>query len=408
MKYQRIAQFKRPFRFIMTAVITAAVFCSSAYAEKRVPQIQVGAQSVDEYIPLLKGSRVCLLSNQSGIVPSGKHDLDILLENGIDVVLIMTPEHGFRGNVDAGETLDEPVDPKTGVPICSLYSRTGAPIEFDREFMNGFDILVFDLQDVGVRFYTYYVTMKRMMEVCAEFGKKMIILDRPNPIGFLVDGPKLDMKYKSAAAALPIPVAHGMTLGELAGMINGEKWLDNGLQCDITVIKCKNYTHQSRYTLPVKPSPNIPDMRSVYLYPSMCYFEATPVSLGRGTDWAFQMYGHPNMKGYDFEFTPRSTESSHNPIQKDKTCYGVDLRTQPSDEEILANGVNLEYLIDAYNNLNLGDHFFRPAFEILMGQGYVRRMIEAGATAEQIKACWAKDVEDFKRERRPYLLYPEY
>lgn len=389
----------------LASLLASTFFCTIASAKSK--EVKVGAESVDEYIPLVKGKKVCLLSNQSGIVPSGKHDLDILIENGIDVVLIMTPEHGFRGNVDAGETLDDPVDPKTGVPICSLYKKGGAPQELDKAFMNKFDVLVFDLQDVGVRFYTYYVTMKRMMEVCAEFGKKMIILDRPNPIGFIVDGPKLDMRYKSAAAALPIPVAHGMTLGELAGMINGENWLDNGLKCDITVIKCRNYTHQTRYKLPVKPSPNIPDMRSVYLYPSMCYFEATPVSVGRGTDWAFQMYGHPNMKGYDYEFTPRSTESAHNPIQKDKTCYGVDLRTEPSEEEILANGVNLEYLIDAYNNLNLGDHFFRSAFEILMGQGYVRKMIEAGATAAEIKACWAKDVEDFKRERRPYLLYPE-
>ena len=388
-------------------LLVAAGVSAAAEEGKYATDIEVGAQQTGEYIPLVKGKKVCLLSNQSGIVPSGKHDLDILIENGIDVVLIMTPEHGFRGAEDARETLDDAVDPGTGVPICSLYDKRGLPIAFDQELMNKFDVLVFDLQDVGVRFYTYYVTMKRMMQACAEYGRKMIVLDRPNPIGFMVDGPKLDMKYKSAAAALPIPVAHGMTLGELAGMINGEKWLDDGVQCDITVIKCRNYTHASRYKLPVKPSPNIPDMRSVYLYPSMCYFEATAVSVGRGTDWAFQMYGHPNMKGYDFEFTPRSTPSAHHPIQMDKVCCGVDLRTEPSEEEILANGVNLEYVIDAYNNLNLGDHFFRSAFEILMGQGYVRKMIEAGATAAEIKACWAQDVEDFKRERRPYLLYPE-
>ena len=390
----------------MKKILLLAGLVLSLASLQAQPRIMTGAEALDEYLPLLQGQRVSILSNQTGIIEPGKHILDTLLALKVNVVSIFSPEHGFRGTADAGEVVHSSVDEQTGVPIRSLYDgKGGVPSD---EAMSEFDVLIFDLQDVGCRFYTYNVTMGKMMGVCAKHGKKMIVLDRPNPIGFYVDGPILDMKYKSAAAALPIPVAHGMTLGELAGMINGEKWLDNGLQCDITVIKCKNYTHQSRYTLPVKPSPNIPDMRSVYLYPSMCYFEATPVSLGRGTDWAFQMYGHPNMKGYDFEFTPRSTESSHNPIQKDKTCYGVDLRTQPSDEEILANGVNLEYLIDAYNNLNLGDHFFRPAFEILMGQGYVRRMIEAGATAEQIKACWAKDVEDFKRERRPYLLYPEY
>lgn len=317
----------------------------------------------------------------------------------------MSPEHGFRGDADAGEAVGNSVDPKTGVPIKSLYGNNDkTPIS---QTMDMFDILLFDLQDVGVRFYTYYVTMVNMMATCAEYDKEFIILDRPNPIGFYVDGPILDMKYKSGVGGLPIPTVHGMTLGELAMMANGEGWLKGGVKCDLKVVKCKNYTHAKLYRLPLKPSPNLPDMRSIYLYPSTCYFEATPVSLGRGTNKAFQMYGHPNMKGYDFSFIPRSIPGAKNPPQLDKVCYGVDLRTTPSIDEINAKGIDLSYIIDAYNNLNLGDHFFRSFFELETGQAYVRQMIKEGKSADQIKAMWQEDVAKFKEQRKPYLLYPE-
>ena len=367
-------------------------------------EIKTGAESVNEYLPLLKGKKVAVLSNQTGII--GKtHLVDSLVALKVNVVAIMSPEHGFRGDADAGEHVSSSVDQKTGIPIKSLYEgNTNKP---SAELIKQIDVLVFDLQDVGVRFYTYLTTMARMMEACAENGKKMIVLDRPNPIGFYVDGPILDMKHKSGVGWLPIPVVHGMTLGELAMMINGEKWLTNGIQCDITVIKCKNYTHESMYTLPVKPSPNLPDMRSIYLYPSTCYFEATPVSLGRGTDKAFQMYGHPNMKGYSFSFTPRSIPGAKFPPQLNKECFGVDLRTTPSIEEINKTGINLEYVIDAYKNLNLDDHFFRSFFELLIGKSYVRKMIMEGKSAAEIKAMWADDVVKFKQQRKPYLLYPE-
>lgn len=366
--------------------------------------IKTGAESVSEYLPLLQGKKVAVLSNQTGMI--GKtHLVDSLVALKINVVAIMSPEHGFRGDADAGEHVSSSVDQKTGIPIKSLYEgNTGKPAS---ELMKEIDVMVFDLQDVGVRFYTYLTTMARMMEACAENGVKMVILDRPNPIGFYVDGPILDMKYKSGVGWLPIPTVHGMTLGELAGMINGEKWLKDGIQCDIKVIKCKNYTHASMYQLPVKPSPNLPDMRSIYLYPSTCYFEATPVSLGRGTTTAFQMYGHPNMKGYKFSFTPRSIPGAKFPPQLDKECFGVDLRKTPSIEEINKAGINLEYVVDAYKNLNLDDHFFRSFFENLIGQGYVRKMIKEGKTAAEIKAMWAGDVAKFKEQRRPYLLYPE-
>lgn len=371
--------------------------------------IETGAQQVKEYLPLLKGKRVCILSNHTGMVTPRTHVLDTLLSKKINVTCIMSPEHGFRGTADAGEHVASSIDSRTGIPIKSLYE--GKERRPARETIDNFDVLVFDLQDVGARFYTYYVTMINMMAVCAEEGKDFIVLDRPNPLGFYVDGPILDVKYKSGVGGLPIPVVHGMTLGELAYMANEEGWLTWGkenakpLKCKLKVIKCRNYTHDKLYRLPLKPSPNLPDMRAIYLYPSTCYFEATPVSLGRGTDKAFEMYGHPNMKGYNFSFTPRSVPGAKNPPQLNKECWGVDLREKPSIEEINKDGINLEYVIDAYNNLNLDDHFFRSMFELEIGQAYVRRMIKAGKSAKEIEAMWVKDVEEFKEKRKPYLLY---
>ena len=247
---------------------------------------------------------------------------------------------------------------------------------------------------------------KRIASILEEHGKKVLVLDRPNPNGHYVDGPILDMKYKSGVGWLPIPIVHGLTLGELARMVNGEKWLPQGRTCELTVIPCKNYTHQTLYRLPIPPSPNLPNMKAVYLYPSLCFFEATPVSLGRGTSLPFQIYGHPNMLGYNFSFTPRSIAGAKNPPQLNRKCYGVDL-SQLTDEEILAKGIDLSYLIDAYRNLHLDDFFFSSFFEKLTGVGYVRKMIEAGKSADAIKARWQPDVHRFKQQRKPYLLYPE-
>lgn len=364
-------------------------------------RVILGAEQTKAYLPILKNKRVALFSNHTGMV-GNKHTLDILLENKINVVAVFSPEHGFRGTADAGEHVSNSVDEKTGVPILSLYDgNLGRPSE---ENIRKFDVLVVDIQDVGLRFYTYYASMVRLMDACAEFNRKMLILDRPNPNGFYVDGPILDMKYKSGVGWLPIPVVHGMTLGEIALMTNGERWLPASRVCDVTVIPCKNYTHQTRYILPIPPSPNLPNMKSIYLYPSTCYFEATPVSLGRGTDKPFQVYGHPNMKGYDFTFTPRSISGAKNPPQLDRLCYGVDLSGK-SDEEIWEKGIDLSYLIDAYRNLNLDDHFFRPFFELLIGNENVRKMIKAGKSAEEIKESWKVDVERFKEQRKPYLIY---
>ncbi len=363
----------------------------------------VGAACTDEYFPLLEGNRVAVMSNHTGMVGK-EHLVDLLKRSDINVTVAFAPEHGFRGDADAGEKVSDMTDPKTGIPIRSLYqNKTGKP---SAEDMALFDILLFDIQDVGLRFYTYYVSMFRLMDICAEYNKKMIVLDRPNPNGHYVDGPILNMKYKSGVGWLPIPIVHGMTLGELALMINGEKWLPQKRECHLTVIKCKNYTHQTKYSLPIPPSPNLPNMKSIYLYPSTCLFEGTPVSLGRGTSFPFQVYGHPKMTGYVFSFTPKSIPGAKNPPLLNQLCFGIDLRTIP-DEKIWEKGLDLSYIIDAYKNLKMGDPFFTSFFEKLVGVDYIRTMIINGKNADEIKLMWQDDVKKFKIQRKPYLLYNE-
>lgn len=364
-------------------------------------KVIVGAESTAEYFPFLKDKRIGVFTNHTGMV-GNEHLVDLLKREGFQVVVIFSPEHGFRGNADAGEKVGDETDAKTGIPVYSLYkSNTGKP---DNRIMSGIDLLITDIQDVGLRFYTYYISMYKLMDACAENGKPMLILDRPNPNGFYTDGPILDMKYKSGAGYLPIPVVHGMTLGELAKMINGEKWLPQGKTCQLQIIKCKNYSHETGYRLPVPPSPNLPNMKSIYLYPSICLFEGTSVSPGRGTAFPFQVYGSPKMKGYDFSFIPQSIPGAKNPPFLNQKCYGVDLRNIP-DETIWKEGLNLQYIIDAYNHLPTKENFFTPFFEKLIGADYVRTMIVEGKTATEIKAKWRPDVEKFKIRRKAYLLY---
>lgn len=446
-------------KFLIITIIAISltdVLAARTYSRRVV----LGDERFEEYQPLLQGKRVAVFSNQTGIVgdkvtgskladalaeyggcfprkrvdeislipftepsvPGGKieygqHIVDALIEKGVDVKAIFSPEHGFRGNADAGEHVSSSVDEKTGVEILSLYEK-GSRIP-SKEKTDKFDVLVIDIQDVGLRYYTYYITMHHLMEACARDGKQVVILDRPNPNGFYVDGPVLDMKFKSGVGWLPITTAHGMTLGELALMINGEKWLENGT-CDLTVIPCLNYTHNTRYSLILPPSPNIKDMRAVYLYSSTCYFEGTVVSLGRGTQFPFETYGHPAMTGYSFSFVPRSIPGAKSPQFLDEECHGVDLRRKPL-RDIWAEKINLEYVIDAYRNLNMGDKFFgkNNFFELLAGVDWFRSMIEEGlpstvtassvtsSLAAEISARWAPDVEAFKARRAPYLLYPE-
>ena len=271
---------------------------------------------------------------------------------------------------------------------------------------SGVDIILFDIQDVGLRYYTYLSSMHYMMEACAENHKPMIVLDRPNPNGFYVDGPILEAKHRSFVGMHPIPVVHGMTLGELARMINGEGWLAGGETCTLTVIPCLNYTHQTRYKLPTRPSPNLPNMRSIYLYSSLCFLEGTPVSVGRGTDTPFQIFGHPKLQGMDYTFTPQPNEGSKNPPLKGLVCRGMDLRQEPSDSAIWARGVDLSYVIECYRQLG-GEKFFLPIFDKLTGTDYVREMIVAGADAQTIRSRWEEDVERFRQTRKPYLLYEE-
>ena len=365
----------------------------------------VGAARTDVYVPELKGKRVALLSNHTGMVGK-KHTLDIMLENGLNVVTIFSPEHGFRGNADAGEKVASGVDKQTGVPIASLYDgKTPMP---SKETMDKIDIIVVDIQDVGLRFYTYYVTMIHLMDAAAQYGKQFMVLDRPNPNGMYVQGPILDMKFRSGVGWLPIPIVYGMTMGELALMANGEYWLEKGYRVNgLTVVKCLNYTHSTRYRLPIAPSPNLPNMKSVYLYPSTCFFEGTSLSLGRGTKLPFQVYGHPDMKGYKYTFTPRSVPGAKNPPLLNKLCYGVNL-SKLADEEIIAGGINLEYVIDAVKNMGAEKVFERSRFfDLLAGGDSIRKMIIAGKSAQEIRESWKADEEAFKAKRKKYLIYDE-
>ena len=372
-----------------------SIFCIAASQAKVI----CGAERIDEWKRLLKGQRVALLANHTATV-GDKHLLDKMLEEKIEVVAVVAPEHGFRGKADAGEHINSTIDQKTGTPIWSLYSAKSRKLT--PEQVAQFDVIVVDMQDVGLRFYTYYISMLSVMNSAAEGGKKVVVFDRPNPNGMYVDGPILDMKYKSGVGALPIPIVHGLTMGEIAKMAVGEGWCK---ACKVEVVACKNYTHQTRYSLPIAPSPNLRSMQAIYLYPSTCLFEGTVCSLGRGTEHPFEVYGHPNIKS-NFSFTPRSIAGAKYPPLRDKVCYGVDLRTIPH-EEIIANGFNLEYIIDAYRRVGVGEAFFTSFFEKLVGVDYIRKMIIEGRSANEIRAMWQSDVEKFKVLRRKYLLYKE-
>ena len=410
--------------FGLRAQVQLPVFaCDDAIAEQPV---LVGMTDTAAYFPLLEGRRVAVLANHTAVAgfvggqaagePSGAdccgagrmpgasaagtvHLVDLLYGRGFDVTAIFSPEHGFRGTADAGEHVASSVDTRTGIPIRSLYDgNTKRPSD---EAMRSFDVLLVDMQDVGLRFYTYYISMLRMMDACADYGCRVVVLDRPNPNGSHVDGPLLDMKYKSGVGALPVPVLHGLTMGEIARMALGEGWAK---PCELVVVRCRNYTHDTPYELPVAPSPNLPRQRAVYLYPSVCLFEGTVVSLGRGTDKPFECYGHPDMKGYAFAFTPRPTAGAKHPPLEGKLCRGVDLSGMPLDEA-REQGLTLKYVMEAYRNLGLGDKFFTPMFEKLIGAGYVREMIVAGASEAEIRARWAEDIRRFRALRERYLLY---
>lgn len=370
-------------------------------------QVKNGADRLEELFPLLENKRISLVVNQTSLVQN-VHLLDTLYNKGMHITQVFAPEHGFRGDADAGEFIKNGKDYRTQVPIISLYGKNKKPQPAQ---LQQTDIVIFDIQDVGARFYTYISTMFYVMQACAENNKELIILDRPNPCDY-IDGPVLDMKYKSFVGMLPIPVLHGCTIGELAQMINGEGWLGNNLQCPLKVITIEDWKHGQPYSLPVKPSPNLPNDQAIALYPSLCPFEGTSVSVGRGTDFPFQIIGSPTTKNLKFRFMPHPMKGSDkHPLHQDTYCYGLNL----SSEKNIPKGFSLQYVIQFYNYFqNLTKHaekefFTRPHwFDLLMGTNQVRLDILKDKSEEQIRSAWQKKLNQYKEIRKKYLLYEDY
>jgi uncharacterized protein YbbC (DUF1343 family) len=361
-----------------------------------------GAEQTEAYLPLLQGKRVALLVNQTATIGQ-THLVDSLLKLNVRIQKIFSPEHGFRGNADAGEKVGNSVDEKTGIPIVSLY---GQHRKATAEDLRDVDVLIFDIQDVGTRFYTYISSLQELMESAAANNKPLIVLDRPNPNGHYVDGPVLDPKFKSFVGMQPIPIVHGMTVGEYARMLNGEKWLSNKDTCQLKVIPCKNYTHQTVYHLPIKPSPNLPNMASIYLYPSICLFEGTALSLGRGTDKPFQVIGHPDFPKNLYKFTPHSTPGAKNPVLKDETCYGYDLSGTPETVmQETGDKIQLKWLIKTYQLFPQKDKFFTSFFNKLAGNSELMEQIKNGTPETAIRQSWEPGLKRFKDIRKKYLLY---
>lgn len=373
-------------------------------------EIGLGAENTSQYLHLLKGKKIGVVSNQTGILRTNPsqldyknttHLVDFLLEQKINVVKIYSPEHGFRGDADAGAKVKSGVDSKTGLPIVSLYGNNRKPTA---DQIKDVDILLFDMQDVGARFYTYISTLHYVMEAAAENGKKVIVLDRPNPNAHYIDGPVMQPEFTSFVGMHKVPIVYGMTIGEYAQMINGEGWLKNKMKANLQVIPLSNYTHTKKYTLPVKPSPNLPNDRSINLYPSTCLFEGTNVNEGRGTEIQFQVYGSPYLKNMPFEYKPISRPGATSPKFKDEVCYGEDLSQKPYMSEI-----SLKWLINAYKN-NTKQPFWtlngkKLWIDQLSGTADLRKQIEAGWSEDRIKATWQKDLEEFKKVRVKYLIY---
>lgn len=418
--------------FSLKLLLLIASFFYLSNCQAQVPQslkleeillsntVLTGADNHKSYLPLLKNRKIGILTNQTGTVKDItilsessvedeltiqtfeskielKHVVDFLIENEVNVQKIFAPEHGFRGTADAGELIKDGKDSKTGLPIISLYGNNKKPTP---EQLSGIDVMLFDLQDVGARFYTYISSLHYLMEACAENNIPLIVLDRPNPNGNIVDGPTLEMENKSFVGMHPIPVLHGMTIGEYAKMINGEKWLNNGIQCDLTVIECLNYDRNKPYSLPVKPSPNLPNDKSINLYASLCFFEGTNVSVGRGTDKQFQIFGSPFLKNMDYSFTPKPNLGAKDPLHNGKVCYGRDL-----SEVENVNRLELKWLIEAYQNTPDKTKFFNNFFIKLAGTSKLQQQIEQGLNEVEIRKSWEKDLEAFRKTRDKYLIY---
>jgi uncharacterized protein YbbC (DUF1343 family) len=397
--------FQMRIMLIVAGLLGAWFFQSCTAGSVESPAgLKTGADQTWLYLPRLEGKSVGLVANHTSLI-GRTHLVDTLLKAGIHLIKIYAPEHGFRGKADAGAIIDDAVDPETGIPVVSLYGSKTKPGPDD---LKDIDILVYDIQDVGVRFYTYISTLHYVMEACAEAHIPLMILDRPNPLGHYVDGPVLDPAFKSFVGMHPVPVVYGMTVGELAHMINGEGWLAGGVQCDLTVIPCSGYDHNTRYHLPVDPSPNLNSMEAVYLYPSICFFEGTVMSLGRGTPFPFRVAGHPDYPIRTFSFTPLANAGNKNPLFHNRTCYGFDLRSIPLDSLMEIRALNLEWLISAYDDMNLGESFFTGYIDRLAGTGALRKQILSGWREDQIRESWQADLNRFKSIRKKYLLYGDF
>lgn len=387
-------------------ILVFAVLVSSAQN-----RIKTGAEQTEKYLPLLKGKRIALVANPTSVI--GKTTLiDSLMSVGVKIVKVFGPEHGFRGTASAGAVVADSVDAKTGIPEISLYGKKSKP---SKEDLADVDLMIYDIQDVGARFYTYINLLARVMEACAENNKELLILDRPNPNGFTVDGPILDMKLKSGIGMFPIPITHGMTIGELARMYNGEGWLPNQLKCSVTIIPVANYTHDMEYVLPVAPSPNLNTPQSILLYPSLCLFEGTIISQGRGTYFPFTVLGNPDLKGkYKFSFTPVGIKGmSETPLHQNDICYGLDLRKYNTNEFRKTGQINLKWLIEMYQAYSYKEKFFDYKqsrqignFDKLAGTTLLKEQIIAGKSEKEIRESWEPGLTNFKELRKKYVLYP--
>lgn len=385
-------------------ILLVCISCTAQENKKNTTEtIRVAANRTEAYLPLLQGKNVGIVGNQTSVIFKSEKDythlVDSLLSRSVSLKRVFAPEHGFRGTADAGERVEDGIDSKTGLPIISLYGDQKKP---DPQHLRDLDVILFDIQDVGARFYTYISTLHYMMEACAEQGIQLIVLDRPNPNGHYIDGPVLEENYKSFVGMHPVPVVHGLTIGEYAQLINGEKWLMNGLQCDLKVITLENYSASRAYDLPIRPSPNLPNATSINLYPSLCFFEGTNVSVGRGTGMQFQVFGSPVLDStyFDFEFTPISNPGAKYPKHENKLCFGKNLQNEKELDHL-----NLDWLLQAYDHTQDQTSFFNSFFNKLAGNSSLKEQIQQGKTAEDIKESWQADLENYKIKIKPYLLY---
>ena len=394
MTYYMVVLFKNTFLLWFSLSLFSI---SQGYA-----QIQVGADQIEAYLPLLKNKNIGVVAHASSLVKTQNqsvHLIDTLLSLSTKINKVFAPEHGFRSKADNGENVDNIIDPKTQLPLISLHGKNKKPQSKDLE---GIDLMVFDIQDVGVRFYTYLSTLHLVMEACAENNIPLLILDRPNPNAHYVDGPVMEDEFKSFLGKHNVPIVYGLTLGEYAQMINNEGWLTNKIQCEISIVPVKNYTHKTPYSLAVRPSPNLPNDQAINLYPSLCLLEQTPVSIGRGTEMQFQVFGHPNFKNARFQFKPQPNFGAKYPKQENKICYGVDLRHHPR-----ANKIELKWLMNAYEMASNKDDFFFKRFAFISGTKALQHQIQEGFSEQEIRRSWKPKIDAFLKMRANYLLYED-